>query len=294
MTDPTLPGTAVGRVGEPGCERPIVVVDGTAFDARPVTDDITPAFLARGGLPALLAAARAGALAPTDIGGLRIGPPVAAPTKVVCIGLNYHDHARETGQVPPSEPIVFLKDPGCIVGPDDDVEIPPGSTRTDWEVELAVVVGRTASYLADPAHALEHVAGYAIANDVSERELQLERGGGQWDKGKSCPTFLPLGPWLVPGDAVADPQRLGLRLQLNGELRQDGTTTEMVFDVATLVWSLSNVMTLRPGDVICTGTPAGVGLGSADQRYLRPGDVLELAIDGLGCQRQQLVGHGAA
>jgi len=284
-----LPALAVGRIGDPGRERPVVVFDGVAYDARPVTDDIDPGFFDRGGLEALVAAARAGVLPATTVDGERFGAPVGEPRKIVGIGLNYHDHARETGATPPAEPVVFLKDPGCVVGPDDDVHIPPGSTKTDWEVELAVVVGSTASYLSGPEVALDHVAGYTIANDVSERELQIERSGGQWDKGKSCPTFLPLGPWLVPVEAVPDPQVLGLRLWLNGEARQDATTAEMVFPVAELVWAVSQCMVLRAGDVIITGTPAGVGLGSADQRFLRPGDVVELAIDGLGRQRQQLV-----
>ena len=289
MTDPApLAPVALGRVGEPGAERPVVLVDGAAFDARPVTDDITPGFLERGGLDPLVAAARAGALPATDVGGERIGPPIDGPRKVVCIGLNYHGHAAETGATPPDEPVVFMKDAGCVVGPDDDVLIPPGSTRTDWEVELAIVIGRTARYLGSPADAAGHIAGYTISNDVSERELQLERSGGQWDKGKSCETFNPLGPWLVPSSAVGDPQALDLRLWLNGELRQSSNTADMIFGIDHIVWALSRCMVLRPGDVVNTGTPAGVALGSADQQYLRAGDVLELEITGLGRQRQTL------
>lgn len=290
MTDPTvLPSLAIGRVGSAGRERPVVVVDGTAFDASRVTEDIDPAFLDRGGLPALIAAARAGALDPLDIAGQRVGAPIAWPRKVVCIGLNYRAHAVEAGMDPPVEPVVFMKDPGCVVGPTDDLLIPRGSSRTDWEVELAVVIGRTARYLEDPSEARSHIAGYAVSNDVSERELQIERGGGQWDKGKSCETFNPLGPWMVPVEGLEDPQALGIRLWVNGELRQSSSTADMIFGVDHLVWALSRHMVLRPGDVVNTGTPAGVALGSADQRYLRSGDLVEAEIDGLGRQVQRCV-----
>ncbi|MEU6080632.1 fumarylacetoacetate hydrolase family protein [Streptomyces sp. NPDC047108] len=220
--------------------------------------------------------------------GLRIGPPVARIGKIVCIGLNYHDHARETGARIPTEPIVFMKAPDTVVGPDDAVLVPRGSVKTDWEVELAVVIGRTARYLESAEDALAHVAGYTIAHDVSEREFQIERGG-QWDKGKNCETFNPLGPWLVTADEIADPQALRLRLRVNGEVKQDGTTADQIFPVGEVVRYVSRFMTLHPGDVINTGTPAGVALGHPDPKpYLRPGDVVELEIDGLGRQRQEL------
>ena len=215
----------------------------------------------------------------------RFGPPLTGIGKIVCIGLNYRDHAAETGAEIPAEPIVFLKTPDTVVGPDNGVLVPRGSAKTDWEVELAVVIGREARYLATPADAAACIAGYAISNDVSEREFQIERGG-QWDKGKNCETFNPLGPWLVTADEVPDPQALGLRLWVNGELRQDGNTKDMIFGIGHLVWYLSQFMVLRPGDVINTGTPAGVALGRADTPYLRAGDVVELEIDGLGRQRQ--------
>ncbi len=220
--------------------------------------------------------------------GLRVGAPLAGVGKVVCIGLNYRDHAAETGAKLPAEQVIFLKDSSTIVGPNDEVLIPRNSTKTDWEVELAVVIGNTGRYLDDERSALACVAGYAIANDVSEREFQLERGG-QWDKGKSCETFTPLGPWLTPADDIPDPQSLNLRLWVNGELKQDGNTSDMAFGVAELVRYVSQFMVLRPGDVISTGTPAGVALGQPDPKpYLRAGDVMELEIEGLGRQRQRV------
>jgi 2-keto-4-pentenoate hydratase/2-oxohepta-3-ene-1,7-dioic acid hydratase in catechol pathway len=225
-----------------------------------------------------------------DAAGVRIGAPVGGIGKVVCIGLNYHDHARETGAEPPAEPVVFLKATDTVVGPNDTVLVPRGSTRTDWEVELAVVIGRTARYLDSAEDGLAHVAGYAVAHDVSEREYQMDRGG-TWDKGKNCETFNPLGPWLVTADEVADPQKLGLKLWVNGELKQDGTTAEQIFSVGEVVRYLSHFMTLYPGDVINTGTPAGVAFGRPEPKpYLRPGDVVELEVDGLGRQRQELKG----
>ena len=200
-----------------------------------------------------------------------------------CIG-----HAVETGAAIPAEPVVFLKDPRTVIGPYDDVRIPRRSVKTDWEVELAVIIGRPARYLDNEDHAMACVAGYALSNDVSEREFQLERGG-QWDKGKSCETFNPLGPWLVPASEIPDPQRLALRLWVNGEARQDGSTSNMVFTVAEIIRYLSQFMVLEPGDVINTGTPAGVALGMPDAPYLRVGDVMELEIEGLGTARQRLV-----
>ena len=205
----------------------------------------------------------------------------------MCIGLNYRDHAEETNAAIPGEPVLFLKTPDTVVGPNDEVLIPRRSTKTDYEVELAVVIGRTARYLDSPADGLACVAGYAISHDVSEREFQIERGG-QWDKGKNCETFNPLGPWIVTADEIADPQSLALRLWVNGELRQDGNTKNMIFGVGHLVWYLSQFLVLRPGDVINTGTPAGVALGRPDKPYLREGDVVELEVDGLGRQRQTM------
>ena len=276
------------RVGEVGRERPCVLrEDGSVVDVSALVDDYDGAFLAGGGVDRLRAAlADAGDLPVVDLAGQRVGPCVARPPKVVCIGLNYSDHALESGQPVPSEPVVFFKAPNTVVGPYDDVRIPRGSEKTDWEVELAVVVGKEGRYLPDEAAALDVVAGYTISHDVSERAFQLERGG-QWVKGKSCETFNPLGPWLVTPDEAGDVQALSLSLSLNGEPMQQGTTADMIFPVAHLVHYLSQFMVLEPGDVINTGTPAGVGM--ARQRYLRPEDVTELEIAGLGRQRQRFV-----
>jgi 2-keto-4-pentenoate hydratase/2-oxohepta-3-ene-1,7-dioic acid hydratase in catechol pathway len=277
------------RLGPVGTERPAVVGDdGLTYDLTPLTPDITGGFLAAGGLTATREALAAGALPALDPSGLRVGPPLARPGKIVCIGLNYRDHAAETGADLPAEPVIFMKAANTVVGPDDEVLVPRGSTKTDWEVELGVVIGAPASYLDSPADAADVIAGYLLSHDVSEREFQLERGG-TWDKGKSCPTFNPLGPWLVPADQVPDPQQLGLRLWVNGVLQQDGTTADMVFGVHHLVHYVSQFMALEPGDVLNTGTPAGVALGQPDPKpFLRPGDVVELEIDGLGRQRQTL------
>jgi 2-keto-4-pentenoate hydratase/2-oxohepta-3-ene-1,7-dioic acid hydratase in catechol pathway len=212
-------------------------------------------------------------------------PPLAEIGKIICIGLNYRDHAAETNAPIPTEPVMFLKTPDTVIGPNDEVLIPRRSAKTDYEVELAVVIGREARYLDSPDDGLGCVGGYAISHDVSEREFQIERGG-QWDKGKNCETFNPFGPWIVTADEVRDPQALAVRLWVNGDLRQDGSTKDMVFGVGHLVWYLSQFLVLRPGDVINTGTPAGVALGRPDKPYLRPGDVVELEIDGLGRQRQ--------
>lgn len=275
----------LARVGPAGSERPIVALpDGQLFDASTVTDDYDRSFFEQDGIARLQAAAASGDL-PTTAAVGRFGAPVARPGKIVCIGLNYRDHAEETGAELPSEPIVFLKDPGTVVGPDDEVLIPRGSRKTDYEVELACVIGRRARYLSSPEEALEHLAGVTISNDVSEREFQLERGG-QWDKGKSCETFNPLGPWLVTGDEVGPLTQLGLRLWVDGQLRQDGKTSEMLFSAAELLHYVSQFMVLEAGDVLNTGTPAGVALGRGDDFYLRPGSVVELEIDGLGRQRQ--------
>ncbi|MEV7288071.1 fumarylacetoacetate hydrolase family protein [Streptomyces sp. NPDC093252] len=276
------------RVGTAGAERPALLdAGGVLRDLSALVPDIDGTLLAdEAALDRVRSAADAGDLPVLDPEGLRIGPPLGRIGKVVCIGLNYHDHARETGAEPPTEPVLFLKAPDTVVGPYDTVLVPRRSVKTDWEVELAVVIGRTARYLESTEEALAHVAGYAVAHDVSEREFQIERGG-TWDKGKNCETFNPLGPWLVTADEVPDPQRLDLRLWVNGELQQDGTTAEQIFPVGEVVRYLSHFMTLYPGDVINTGTPAGVALGRAEPKpYLRGGDVVELEIGGLGKQRQ--------
>ncbi|MCD2469059.1 fumarylacetoacetate hydrolase family protein [Streptomyces sp. MBT42] len=277
------------RVGEAGAER-LAVLDGAGglLDASGIADDIDHRSLADGALDRIAEAAAAGALpalaGPAD--RVRVGAPVARPGKVVCIGLNYRDHAEETGAELPAEPVVFMKDPWTVSGPYDEVLIPRGSVKTDYEVELAVVIGRTARYLESDEDALACVAGYAVSHDVSERAFQLERGG-QWDKGKSCETFNPLGPWLVTPDEIPDPQKLSLRLTVNGVERQHGSTADMVFPVAEIIRYLSRFMVLHPGDVINTGTPAGVALGRPEPRpYLRHGDVVECGIDGLGTMRQ--------
>jgi 2-keto-4-pentenoate hydratase/2-oxohepta-3-ene-1,7-dioic acid hydratase in catechol pathway len=280
------PDVKLLRVGLAGAERPAVLDDqDRLWDLSGITPDIDGVFLSSGGVDRVRAALAEGGLPEVDPSGLRIGAPVARPGKVVCIGLNYRDHAEETGATIPTRPVVFMKDAGTVVGPYDEVLIPRGSVKTDWEVELAVVVGRRARYLDSPEAAREVIAGYAISNDVSEREFQLDYSG-QWDLGKSCETFNPLGPWLVTPDRVTDPQDLVLRLAVNGAQRQDGSTKNMIFDVAYIVWYLSQYMILEPGDVINTGTPAGVALGLPGKPYLRPGDSVELTIDGLGHQRQ--------
>ncbi|GAA3109450.1 fumarylacetoacetate hydrolase family protein [Nonomuraea salmonea] len=272
------------RVGPVGQERPVVMDD--AGNLRDIgVPEIDGAFLASGGVARVREALERGDLPVVEAEGLRVGAPIARPGKIVCIGLNFSDHAAESGAAVPAEPVVFMKASNTMVGPYDEVLVPRGSVKTDWEVELAIVIGREARYLGSREEALEVVAGYAISNDVSEREFQLERGG-QWDKGKSCETFNPLGPWLVTADEVGDPQDLAMRLWVNGELRQDGDTKNMIFDVAEVVRYLSQFMVLEPGDVINTGTPAGVAMGMPGQPYLRAGDVMELEIEGLGRQRQ--------
>jgi 2-keto-4-pentenoate hydratase/2-oxohepta-3-ene-1,7-dioic acid hydratase in catechol pathway len=253
-----------------------------------------PDFRTLAGSPQALEGVRS-ALAAGDLARLgpiaeqsRIGSPIPRPGKIVCVGLNYVDHARETGAQLPKEPVLFMKAPDTMIGPNDEVLVPRGSEKTDWEVELGVVIGRRARYLASPEDARQHVLGYAVSHDVSERAFQLERGG-QWDKGKSCETFNPFGPWLVTADEVPDPQALSLRLSVNGKVWQDGNTSDMAFGVDHIVWYISQFMVLEPGDVINTGTPAGVALGQPDPKpFLRAGDVVELEIDGLGSQRQIL------
>jgi len=277
------------RLGPVGDERPAVRIDdGTTYDLLPITPDIDGAFLANDGIDRVRAALEAGELEVLDTEGLRVGPPLARPGKVICIGLNYRDHAEETGADIPGEPVMFLKTPDTVVGPYDEVLVPRRSVKTDWEVELGVVIGRTARYLESEEDALACVGAYVLSHDVSEREFQIERGG-TWDKGKNCETFNPLGPFLVPADEIADPQSLEMRLWVNGEIKQNSSTKNMIFPIAEIVRYLSQFLVLRPGDVINTGTPAGVALGQPEPKpYLRAGDVVELEIEGLGKQRQTL------
>lgn len=278
------------RYGPAGGERPAVLDgEGRPRDLSGVIDDIDPGTLARR-LDHLRAVVVKGL--PLVAAGERIGPPVARIGKIVCIGLNYADHAREAGQPIPNEPIVFLKATSSIVGPDDDVVLPPDAMKGDWEVELGVVIGREARYVAQD-RALEHVAGLCVINDLSERSYQLERGG-QWDKGKGCDTFCPIGPWLVTLDEVEDIGALRLWCRVNGKTVQDGSTATMIFGVAELVSYVSRFMSLQPGDVISTGTPPGVGMGMTPPQWLAEGDVIELGIDGLGRQRQRVRRHRAA
>ena len=281
------------RLGPVDDERPAVRDDdGTVFDLTPVTDEVDGAFLAEDGVARARDALQAGRLRPLDTDGLRVGAPIARPSAVLCIGQNYAAHAAETGDPPPSVPVLFFKHPNTVVGPFDDVRIPRGSGRTDWEVELAVVIGSRARYLESPDAAAQHIAGYAVSNDVSERAFQVEQSGGQWSKGKCCETFNPLGPALVPADEVADVQQLRLRSWVNDESRQDSTTADMVFGVHHLVWHLSQYLVLEPGDVINTGTPQGVAL-SGKYPFLKAGDVMAMEIEGLGRQQQRLVAESS-
>lgn len=274
------------RYGAPGAEKPAIVdADGNIRDLSAHVSDLSGAALAPDTL-AKLGAIDAKSL-PLVEGDPRLGPCVAGTGKFICIGLNYSDHAAETGATVPPEPIIFMKASSAIVGPNDNVTIPRGSEKTDWEVELGVVIGKTAKYVSE-ADALNYVAGYCVTNDVSERAFQTERSG-QWTKGKSCDTFGPLGPWLVTKDEIPDPQNLAMWLKVNGETQQDGSSKTMVYGVAFLVSYLSQFMSLHPGDVISTGTPPGVGMGLKPPRYLKAGDVVELGIEGLGSQKQTFV-----
>jgi 2,4-didehydro-3-deoxy-L-rhamnonate hydrolase len=279
------------RLGPAGAERPVVRVDETTYvDVSDVVGDYDEAFFA-GGLSDLRALVderiASGLVKP--FADERIGAPIARPHQILCIGLNYSDHAAETGATVPDEPILFTKSPNTIVGPYDDVRIPRGSTKTDWEVELGIVIGRRTSYLDSVAEARDAIAGYVLVNDVSERAFQLERSG-QWSKGKSAETFNPAGPWLATPDELDDVLALGMWLDVNGVRRQTGSTSTMVFDPWFIVHHLSQFMVLEPGDLINTGTPPGVGMGFDPQVWLAPGDVMELGIDGLGDQRQHVVG----
>lgn len=275
------------RVGEPGAERPVVIDDAdVTYDLSTVRVDIDGAFLAGDGIAATRRALADGTLDKIDISGLRLGPPVARPHAVWCIGMNYAAHAAESGAQPPEVPVLFFKTPNTVVGPNDDVLIPRDSVKTDWEVELAVVIGRRARYLVSPADAAQHIAGYTISNDVSERAFQIEESGGQWSKGKCSETFNPLGPVLVPADELS-PGNLRLQSWVNGSPRQDSTTADLIFSVDYLVWHLSQVAVLEPGDIINTGTPQGVAL-SGRFPYLQAGDVMQMSIEGIGAQRQVL------
>jgi 2,4-diketo-3-deoxy-L-fuconate hydrolase len=277
------------RFGRPGEEKPgLLLPDGTRRDASGFGEDWNEAFFGANGLERLAAWASVhAASAPVVPDTVRLGPVVTRPSKIVCIGLNYADHARETGAAIPAEPIIFFKSSTALCGPDDDLVMPRGSVKTDWEVELAVVIGKRARYVAEE-DAAAHVAGYALHNDYSERQDQLERGGN-WSKGKSHDTFAPLGPFLATPDEVRDPHDLPLWLKVNGTMRQNSSTRQMVFRVPALVSYLSRFMTLLPGDVISTGTPPGVGLGFKPPVFLGVGDVVELGIEGLGTQQQKVV-----
>jgi 2-keto-4-pentenoate hydratase/2-oxohepta-3-ene-1,7-dioic acid hydratase in catechol pathway len=279
------------RIGPAGAERPVARVDDTTYvDVSDLVGDFDERYFA-GGHDRLREAVRE-RVAAGDVrafAGERVGAPFARPHQILCIGLNYRDHAAETGQAVPDEPILFTKSPNTLVGPGDPIRRPRGSTKLDWEVELGIVIGSRASYLDSPAEAASAIAGYVVVNDVSERAFQIERGG-QWSKGKSAETFNPAGPWLATPDEIKDVTALGMWLDVNGERRQTGSTSTMVFDPYVIVHYLSQFMVLEPGDLINTGTPPGVGMGFKPPRYLQPGDVVELSIEGLGGQRQQILG----
>ncbi|MDX1640427.1 MAG: fumarylacetoacetate hydrolase family protein [Balneolaceae bacterium] len=276
------------RYGQPGAEKPGIEVDGIKYDASHLINNYDEEFFTSGGLQKLQSEfdpANASKIRDDE----RIGAPVHKPGKIICIGLNYSKHAAESGADIPKEPIIFFKAGSSLNGPYDPVVIPKNGDKTDWEVELAVIIGKRANYVNED-EAMDYVAGYAVHNDVSEREFQLERGG-QWVKGKSCDTFAPLGPYLVTKDEVADPHNLRLWLKLNGEKLQDGNTKDFIFNIPYVVSYLSQFMSLMPGDIISTGTPEGVGLGLKPPRYLKPGDIMELGIDGLGVAKQTAVAY---
>ncbi len=276
------------RVGPVGAESPAVMVNDEVFvDISDIVPDINADAIVNLGSPELQRAIRRriDQGPQQSIAGKRIGSPISRPHQILCVGLNYSDHAIESNMSIPAEPIIFNKAPNTIAGPNDPVFIPRNSRKTDWEVELGVVIGQRVSYLASPDDAADAIAGYLIVNDVSEREFQLERGG-QWVKGKSCDSFNPCGPWLATPDEILDAQDLDMWLDVNGERMQEGSTRTMIFPVNFLVWYLSQFMVLEPGDLINTGTPPGVGLGKKPPRYLAPGDVMEVGIQGLGLQRQ--------
>jgi 2-keto-4-pentenoate hydratase/2-oxohepta-3-ene-1,7-dioic acid hydratase in catechol pathway len=280
------------RIGNPGAERPVARVDDQTYvDLSDVVEDLNETFFASEGLDRIrpLVAERAAAGQVGRFTGERIGAPIARPHQILCIGLNYRDHAAETGQPVPDEPILFTKSPNTLIGPNDDVRIPRGATKPDWEVELGIVIGRRTSYLDTLEEAAEAIAGYLVVNDVSERAFQMERGG-QWVKGKSAETFNPAGPWLATADEIDDVLGLDMWLDVNGVRRQTGNTRTMIFDPYFIVHHLSQFMVLEPGDLINTGTPPGVGMGLTPQVWLQPGDVMELGVQGLGAQRQRVLG----
>ena len=280
------------RFGPPSKEKPgIILDDGTSIDVSGFGQDYNEDFFASDGLARLAAwVAKNASSAPRVDSGVRLAPAACRPSKIICVGLNYHEHAREQGVEPPKEPVLFLKATTAFCGPNDDLVLPRNSKKTDWEVELGVVIGKKAQYVSKEK-ALQHVAGYAVVNDYSEREFQLERGG-QWDKGKGCDWFAPFGPFIATADTV-DPRDLKMWLKVNGDIKQNGSTKDMIFDVPTLVSYISAFMTLLPGDIISTGTPPGVGAFSKPPRFLVPGDVVELGIEGLGQSRQRVVGPSA-
>ncbi|MGC4036865.1 MAG: fumarylacetoacetate hydrolase family protein [Chitinophagaceae bacterium] len=277
------------RFGELNKEKPGVIIDDVQYDVSAFGEDYNEAFFESDGLKRLKFFLDKNKNLPKVAEGTRLGSPVARPSKIVCIGLNYADHARETGATPPPEPVIFLKSTTALVGPNDDIIIPKNSKKTDWEVELAVVIGKKASYVSEE-DALNYVAGYVLHNDVSEREFQIERAG-TWDKGKGCDTFAPLGPFLATPDELGDIDNLRLWLTVNGNKMQDGNTSNFIFKLPHIISYTSQFMTLLPGDVISTGTPAGVAMGMKGQPYLREGDVVELGIDGLGSSKQKLVSY---
>ena len=280
------------RIGPRGAEKPVARIDDDAYvDLSDVAADFDEAFFAGGGLDRIrpVVAERAAAGLVSGFAGERIGAPIARPHQILCIGLNYRDHAAETGQAVPDEPILFNKSPNTLIGPNDDVRIPRGATKPDWEVELGLVIGRRTSYLDSPDDAREAIAGFVLVNDVSERAFQMERGG-QWVKGKSAETFNPAGPWLVTSDEIDDVLALDMWLDVNGVRRQDGSTSTMIFDPFFVVHHVSQFLVLEPGDLINTGTPPGVGMGFKPPVWLQPGDVMELGVEGLGTQRQNVLG----
>jgi 2,4-diketo-3-deoxy-L-fuconate hydrolase len=279
------------RIGAVGAERPVVrIADGQYVDVSDVVPDFDEAFFGSGGIDLIrpIVADRVDAGTLSSFAGERIGAPFARPHQILCIGLNYSDHAAETGQAVPEEPILFTKSPNTLIGPNDDVRLPRGSTKTDWEVELGIVIGRRTSYLDSVDEARAAIAGFVLVNDVSERSFQLERSG-QWSKGKSAETFNPAGPWLATPEEISDVMALGMTLDVSGVRRQSGSTATMVFDPYVIVHYLSQFLVLEPGDLINTGTPPGVGMGMSPQVWLEPGDVMELSIDGLGTQRQNVI-----
>ncbi len=277
------------RFGIKGKEKPGVLVHGEIIDLSGFIQDYDQAFFESGGLDQINVLLTEQPDLPRVAQGTRLGCPIAHPSKILCIGLNYAKHARETNAPIPLEPILFMKSTTAITGPNDHIMIPRNSFKTDWEVELAFVIGKRASYVSEE-EAMDYVAGYCLHNDVSEREFQLERGG-TWDKGKGCDTFAPLGPWMVTKDEIPDPHKLRLWLKVNDNMMQDGNTDDLIFNIPHLVSYLSQFMTLLPGDIISTGTPAGVGLGFNPAVYLKPGDIVELGIDGLGSSRQNVVAY---